>query len=57
MPYKYVGIDVSKFKHTCCIMDDNGEIIKNSFDSQIQKKDLIRLQRPSNTLIIQIILG
>lgn len=32
MPNKYVGIDVSKFKHTCCIMDDNGEIIKDSFD-------------------------
>ena len=28
----YVGIDVSKFKHTCCIIDGNGEVIKKSFD-------------------------
>ena len=28
----YVGIDVSKFKHTCCIIDDQGEIIMKSFD-------------------------
>ena len=27
-----VGIDVSKFKHTCCIVDDNGEVRKKSFD-------------------------
>ena len=28
----YVGIDVSKFKHTCCIIDENGEVIRKSFD-------------------------
>lgn len=28
----YVGIDVSKFKHTCCIIDENGEVIKQCFD-------------------------
>ena len=32
MPIKFVGIDVSKFKHTCCIIDENGEIIRKSFD-------------------------
>lgn len=32
MPTYYVGIDVSKFKHTCCIIDGDGEIIKKSFD-------------------------
>ena len=28
----YVGIDVSKFKHTCCIISNQGEIIRKSFD-------------------------
>ena len=28
----FVGVDVSKFKHTCCIINEYGEIIKNSFD-------------------------
>ena len=28
----YVGVDVSKFKHTCCIIDENGEVIQKTFD-------------------------
>ena len=28
----YVGIDVSKFKHTVAIIDEEGEIRKKSFD-------------------------
>ena len=32
MPTYFVGIDVSKFKHTCCIISGDGEIIKKSFD-------------------------
>ena len=32
MPTYFVGIDVSKFKHTCCVIDENGEVIKRSFD-------------------------
>ena len=28
----YVGIDVSKFKHTVTIIDENAEIRKKSFD-------------------------
>lgn len=28
----YVGIDVSKFKHTCFIASNSGEVIKDSFD-------------------------
>ena len=32
MPTYYVGIDVSKFKHTCCIISGDGEIVKMSFD-------------------------
>lgn len=32
MPKLFIGIDVSKFKHTCCIIDDQGEIVKESFD-------------------------
>ena len=34
----YVGIDVSKFKHTCCIIDENGEVIKKSFDFSNSKE-------------------
>ena len=29
----YVGIDVSKFKHTVAIIDQDGEIRKKSFDT------------------------
>ena len=28
----FAGIDVSKFKHTCCIIDENGEVIQKTFD-------------------------
>ena len=28
----YVGIDVSKFKHTVAIIDQNGEVRKKSFN-------------------------
>lgn len=38
MPTYYVGIDVSKFKHTCCIIDGEGEIIKKSFDFSNSKE-------------------
>lgn len=38
MPTYFVGIDVSKFKHTCCIIDGDGEIIKKSFDFSNSKK-------------------
>lgn len=37
MPIYYVGIDVSKFKHTCSIIDENGAIIKSSFDFKNSK--------------------
>ena len=32
MPKVYVGIDVAKFKHTCCIVSSEGEILRESFD-------------------------
>ena len=32
MPDYFVGVDVSKYKHTCCIISELGEITKNSFD-------------------------
>ena len=32
MPINFVGIDVSKFKHTCCIINEEGEVVKSSFD-------------------------
>ena len=38
MPTYYVGIDVSKFKHTCCIIDENGEVTKKSFDFSNSKE-------------------
>lgn len=38
MPTYFVGIDVSKFKHTCCIIDGDGEIIKKSFDFSNSKE-------------------
>ena len=38
MPTYYVGIDVSKFKHTCCIIDEDWEIIKKSFDFSNSKE-------------------
>lgn len=38
MPTYFVGIDVSKFKHTCCIIDRDGEIIKKSFDFSNSKE-------------------
>ena len=38
MPTYFVGIDVSKFKHTCCVIDENGEVIKRSFDFSNSKE-------------------
>lgn len=34
----FVGIDVSKFKHTCCIISGDGEIVKKSFDFSNSKE-------------------
>ncbi|MBQ9265634.1 MAG: IS110 family transposase [Bacilli bacterium] len=38
MPTYFVGIDVSKFKHTCCIISEYGEIVKKSFDFSNSKQ-------------------
>ena len=38
MPTYYVGVDVSKFKHTCCIIDEQGEVLRNSFDFSNSKE-------------------
>ena len=38
MPTYFVGIDVSKFKHTCCIISGDREIIKKSFDFSNSKE-------------------
>ena len=32
MPKVYVGIDVAKFKHTCCAISEKGEVLRESFD-------------------------
>ena len=34
----YVGIDISKYKHDCFIINHNGEIIRNSFSFENTKK-------------------
>ena len=38
MPTYFVGIDVSKFKHTCCIISEYGEVVKKSFDFSNSKE-------------------
>ena len=43
MPNFYVGIDVSKFKHTCCIISDQGEVIQKSFDFSNSKEGFTSL--------------
>ena len=32
MPIHYAGIDVAKYKHTCCVVDSSGEVAAKSFD-------------------------
>ena len=32
MPIYYAGIDVAKYKHTCCVVDSNGEVVAKGFD-------------------------
>lgn len=32
MPIYYAGIDVAKYKHTCCIVDSDGVVVAKSFD-------------------------
>lgn len=32
MPIYYAGIDVAKYKHTCCIVDSEGGVVARSFD-------------------------
>ena len=27
----FIGLDLSKFKHDCFIMDEHGEVVRNSF--------------------------
>jgi hypothetical protein len=31
LPMFYIGIDISKYKHDCFVMDENGEVIENLF--------------------------
>ena len=56
----YVGIDVSKFKHTCCIIDEEGEIIEKSFDFPNSKEgfDLLikTFQNIGDTNLFQIVM-
>lgn len=56
----YVGIDVSKFKHTCCIINEEGEIIEKSFDFPNSKEgfdSLINIfQRVGESESIQIVM-
>ena len=50
MPTCYVGIDVSKFKHTCCIISEHGEIIKKSFDFSNSKEGFDSLIEVFNSI-------
>ena len=50
MPTYYVGIDVSKFKHTCCIISEHGEIIKKSFDFSNSKEGFDSLIEVFNSI-------
>ena len=34
----FIGIDISKFKHDCFIMNENGEVIRNSFSFKNNKE-------------------
>ena len=34
----FIGIDISKFKHDCFIMNENGEVIRNSFSFKNDKE-------------------
>ncbi len=61
MPTYFVGIDASKFKHTCCIIDGDGEIIKKSFDFSNSKEgfdSLIEIFKSidQSSLLFQIVM-
>ena len=48
----YVGIDVSKFKHTVAIIDQDGEIRKKSFDISNSREGLEKLERKASIFLI-----
>ena len=39
----FIGIDIAKFKHDCFIMDENGEVIKDSFSFKNDKAGFLIL--------------
>ena len=43
----YVGIDVAKDKHDCCILGSDGEILFSSLPFRTLFRDLIRSMRRS----------
>jgi transposase len=46
----YVGIDVAKYKHTCFIASDSGEIIYDSFDFDNSNKGFSKLKHVFDSL-------
>ena len=56
----FVGIDVSKFKHTCCIINEEGEVIEKSFDFPNSKEGFDSLiktfQKIGDSNLFQIIM-
>ena len=46
----FIGIDIAKFKHDCFIMDDNGEVIKDSFTITNDKTGFLTLHSALKSL-------
>jgi transposase len=41
----YVGIDISKYKHDCCVLSDFGEVVNEGFSFTNTAKGFARLQK------------
>lgn len=50
MPIYYVGIDVSKFKHTCCVLSQDGVVERPSFDFPNSKEGFGLLKKTMASL-------
>ena len=46
----FIGIDLAKYKHDCFIMDENGEVIRDSFSFNNDKEGFNTLLNVLNSL-------
>ena len=46
----FIGIDLVKYKHDCFIMDENGEVIRDSFSFNNDKEGFNTLLNVLNSL-------